>query len=155
MAPRSSCWQRNGFFRGTDFGTQILQLVPTSKDLGGRLLQVVGFAYRGCSFTAVTRVQIPSGTRQQSKRLTKVGPFDSAGLRLPAGIPGSAQENCWHDITRSRFSQAQFQNRSDPLREGMSACKTACDACHTADARLCSILPVLNLASKQSEIPLE
>jgi hypothetical protein len=30
--------------------------------VAARLLQVVVFPYRGCSFTAVTRVQIPSGT---------------------------------------------------------------------------------------------
>jgi hypothetical protein len=30
--------------------------------MAARLLQVVVFPYRGCSFTAVTRVQIPSGT---------------------------------------------------------------------------------------------
>ena len=30
--------------------------------MAARLLQVVVFPYRGCSFTAVTQVQIPSGT---------------------------------------------------------------------------------------------
>ena len=30
--------------------------------MAARLLQVVVFPCRGCSFTAVTRVQIPSGT---------------------------------------------------------------------------------------------
>ena len=33
--------------------------------MAARLLQVVVFPYRGCSFTAVTRVQIPSGTPNQ------------------------------------------------------------------------------------------
>jgi hypothetical protein len=35
--------------------------------VAARLLQVVGFAYRGCSFTAATRVQIP-GTPNQRLR---------------------------------------------------------------------------------------
>jgi len=46
--------------------------------VAARLLQVVVFPYRSCSFTAITRVQIPSGTPTKIKDLfeTPFFPFD-------------------------------------------------------------------------------
>jgi hypothetical protein len=51
------------FFRGTGSGTDLPILRPTFNGLhAAHVFQVVVKSYRFCSFTAVTRVQIPSGT---------------------------------------------------------------------------------------------
>jgi hypothetical protein len=60
--------------------------------VAARLLQVVGFAYRGCSFTAVTRVQIPSGTPNLFKNLRErrqfcAGTKRNIGNNYPIKVP--------------------------------------------------------------------
>jgi hypothetical protein len=47
--------------------------------VAARLLQVVVFPYRGCSFTAVTRVQIPVGGRQIFSKTLRAQTFFLAG----------------------------------------------------------------------------
>jgi hypothetical protein len=61
------------------------KLVRTSKDLGGRPpLASRCISYRGCSFTAVTRVQIPSGTNKlQAGNGKAIRPFYERKEYLP------------------------------------------------------------------------
>ncbi len=82
--------------------------------MAARLLQVVVIPYRGCSFTAVTRVQIPSGTPNLFRKLRAiaeafVGTKRHKSDRIPTSV--AVQSPLFSRIS-SVFSQAQKGTRA-------------------------------------------